>query len=70
MSAKVRDIGFEEEHQHDSVPIVLKMIDVASNDRNTVGPQLTTIPNDVIINLPVEPDVDIPLRRSQLIRPM
>lgn len=49
------------------VLIVLRSTDNASNDRSTVEPQ-PTVPNGPFTNKPIEPDIEIPLRRSQRIR--
>lgn len=47
--------------------MVLKKVDEAAVHRNTIEPQPGANPNHPVISQPIERDVEIPLRSSQLI---
>lgn len=63
-SSKVTDTVFEEERQAVSISVVLKRINDTFADRNSPKLQPAL---DLVVNQLVEPDIGIPLRRSQQI---
>lgn len=67
-STKSKEIVFEEERETVTVPTMLNRIDNINVERNTVEPKPIVITNDPIVNQPIEPNVEVLLRRSQRIR--